>query len=43
MGIIRMDKAPHAEIRELYKAKALDERIDEGMLQWFGPCEDDGV
>ena len=37
LGIRRMDKVPNARIRELCGVrKGLDERIDEGVLQWFG-------
>ena len=40
LGIRRMDRVPNAWIRELYGVKkGLDERIDEGMLQWFGHME----
>ena len=32
-----MDKFPNAWIRELYGVtKAMDEKIDEGVLRWFG-------
>ena len=35
-----MDRVPNAKIRELCGvAKEVDERIDEGVLQWFGPVE----
>ena len=37
LGIGRMDMAPNALIRKLCRVKkGLDERIDEGVLQWFG-------
>ena len=37
LGIKRMDRAPNAQIRELYGVrKGLDERIDEIVLQLFG-------
>ena len=37
---IRMDRLLNAQIRELYGVKkGLHERIDEGMLQWFGHVE----
>ena len=40
LGIMRMDRVPNARIRELYRVrKALDERIDEGVLRWFGHVE----
>ena len=35
-----MDSVPNAQIRELCRVKQyLDERIDEGMLRWFGHVE----
>ena len=35
LGIRRMDRVPNAQIRELCGVKkGLDERIDEGILQW---------
>ena len=35
-----MDKVPNARIRELYEVKKkVDERIDEGILRWFGHVE----
>ena len=35
-----MDKVPNVQIRELYGVpKGLDERIDEGVLQWFSHVE----
>ena len=35
-----MDRIPNSRIRELCRMKkALDERIDEGVLQWFGHVE----
>ena len=38
--IRRMDKVPNALIRKLYRVKkGLDERIDEGVLRWFGHVE----
>ena len=37
LGIRRKDRVPNARIRELCGAKkGLDERIDEGVLPWFG-------
>ena len=37
LGIRRMDRVLNAWIRELCEVmKGQDERIDEGMLQWFG-------
>ena len=40
LGIKRMDKVPNVQIRELYGVpKGLDERIDEGVLQWFSHVE----
>ena len=37
LGIRRVDKVPNARIRELCGVKkGLDERIDEGLLRWFG-------
>ena len=35
-----MDRVPNALIRELYGVtKGVDERIDEGVLRWFGQLE----
>ena len=35
-----MDRVPNARIRELCGVKkGLDERIDEGVLRWFGHVE----
>ena len=40
LGVRRMDKVLIARIRELCGVKkGLDERIDEGELQWFGHVE----
>ena len=40
LGIRRMDKVSNARIRELCGVKrGLDERIDEGVLWWFGHVE----
>ena len=40
LGIMRMNRVPNANIRELCRLKkGLDERIDEGMLQWFSYVE----
>ena len=37
LGIRRMDRVPNAWIKELYGVrKGLGERIDEGVLPWFG-------
>ena len=37
LGIRRMDKVPNARIRELCGVtKGVDEKIDEGVLRWFG-------
>ena len=37
LGIRRMDRVPNARIRELCGVtKEVDERIDEGVLRWFG-------
>ena len=37
---ISMNRIPNARIRELCRAKkGQDERIDEGVLQWFGHVE----
>ena len=39
-GIRRMDRILNAWIRELCRmTKGVDERIDEGVLQWFGHVE----
>ena len=38
--ISRMDRVPNAWIRELCEVmKEVDERIDEGVLHWFGHVE----
>ena len=40
LGIRRMDKVPNVRIRALCRMrKGLDERIDEGVLEWFGDVE----
>ena len=40
LGIRRTDRVLIAQIRELYIVKkGLDERIDGGILQWFGNVE----
>ena len=40
LGIKRMDGVPNTRIREFSKVKkVLDERIDDGMLRWFGQVE----
>ena len=40
LGIRRLDKVPNAWIRELGGVmKDVDERIDEGVLQWFSHVE----
>ena len=40
LGIRRMDRVPNAQIRDLCGVrKGLDERIDEGLLRWFGHVE----
>ena len=40
LGIRRMDRVPNAWIRALCKVKkGLAERIDEGVLRWFGHVE----
>ena len=40
LSIRRMDRVLNAWIRELCEVgKGLDEKIDEGMLQWFGHME----
>ena len=37
LGIKRMDKVPNTRIQELCGIKkGIDERIDEGVLRWFG-------
>ena len=39
-GIRRMDRVPNTRIRELCGViKGVDERIDEGVLRWFGHME----
>ena len=40
LGVKRMDSPLNAWIRELCRAtKGVDERIDEGVLRWFGHVE----
>ena len=40
VDIRRMDRVPNVRIRELCGVKkGLDERIDEGVLRWFGHVE----
>ena len=40
LGIRRMDRVPNARIRELCGVKkGIDERIDEGVILWFGHVE----
>ena len=40
LGIRRMDRVPNAWIRELCGVKkGLDERIDGGVIRWFGHVE----
>ena len=40
LGIRRTDRVPNARIRELCGVtKGVDERIDEGVLLWFGHVE----
>ena len=40
LGIRRMERFPNVWIRELCRVtKRIDERIDEGVLQWFGHVE----
>ena len=40
LGIRRMDEVPNARIRQLCgMTKGVDQKIDEGVLQWFGHVE----
>ena len=40
LGIRRMDRVPNARVREFSGVrKGIDERIDEGVLRWFGHVE----
>ena len=40
LGIRRMDEVPNARIRQLCgMTKGADEKIDEGVLRWFGHGE----
>ena len=40
LGIRRMDRVPNAWKRELCGVKkVLDEKVDEGVLRWFGHVE----
>ena len=44
LGIRRMDRVLNAQIRELYRVmKKVDERIDDGVLWWFGHVERMGL
>ena len=44
LGIRRMDRVANARVRELCGVnKSLDERIDEGILWWFGHVERDRI
>ena len=39
-GYQENDKVPNARIRQLYGVtKCVDEKIDEGVLRWFGHVE----
>ena len=40
LGIMRMDRFMNARIKELCRVtKGVDERVDEGVLRWFGHVE----
>ena len=40
LGIRKMDRVPNTRIRELCEVtNGVDERIDEGVLRWFGHVE----
>ena len=40
LGIRRMDRVLNIQIRQLCRVtKGVDERINEGVLQWFGHLE----
>ena len=40
LGIRRIDKVLNSQIRELCRVtKGINERIDEGVFQWFGHVE----
>ena len=40
LGIRKMDKVPNARVRQLCGVrKGMDEKIDEGVLRWFGHME----
>ena len=40
LGIKKMDRAPNVQIRDLCGVrKSLDEKIDGGILRWFGHLE----
>ena len=40
LGIRRMNRVPNTRIRELCEVtNGVDERIDEGVLRWFGHVE----
>ena len=40
LGMRRIDKVPNAWIRQLCRVtKGVDEKIDEGVLRWFGHVE----
>ena len=39
LGIRRMGRIPNAWIRELCRVKGVDQRINKGVLWWFGPVK----
>ena len=40
LGITRVDRVPNARIKKLCRVtKGADERIEEGVLRWFGHVE----
>ena len=44
LGIRRMDRVLNARMKDLHGVeKDLDERIDEGMLWWYGHVERDRI
>ena len=44
LGIRRMDKVPNGQRRQLCGVtKGVDEKIDEGVLRWFGHVERMGI
>ena len=44
LDVRRMDRVPNARIRQLCGVtKCADEKIDDGLLRWFGHGEEQGT